>query len=100
MSDHEAPRIQGVNTPVAGFQIQPIAYADPKQYPMGLEVLVAAPGLLQPLGSVVIPAGSMIALLPPEVARVLMAEFRKVIAAQARIAGNGTDGVAPPGIGG
>lgn len=99
MNDHGAPKIQRIDTPVSDFHLQPVAYADPKQYPLGIDVVLVSPGEIAPLGTARIQAGFMLAVLPPDVATFVRGEIRKAIEQARRNGKNGAGGAPPPGIG-
>ena len=73
-----APQIASQGTKFANVDITQIAYADPDKFPLGLEVMVMAPGDIQPLGRGPIPKGFGLALIGPEGARVLRDAYRQL----------------------
>jgi hypothetical protein len=76
MPESPAPRIQPANAQAAGIAFQPIAYADPKEVPLGLEVTFTAPGKLAPLGMVTVTPGCLVVVFPPDVTKKILESVR------------------------
>lgn len=78
MSERNGPQISPGNLNVAGAQIEIAGYVDPEQFPNGMEMVIMRPGVLEPVGTVVVRKGCMIGVIPPEMAQHLIRELKKV----------------------
>ncbi len=95
MSVNPKGQILSANQPVAaflnmfGYSFQVFLDVDPEQHPDGIDVVCAAVGKLEPLppGKITLPRGTMLIVLPEEMAThargMFQAELRKAIAAAA-----------------
>jgi len=77
------PLIQPVTVPNADATMQIIADADPEMFPDGIDLIIGAPGRIQPLGHLVLPKGCLVAVMPPGLmADHMRAQMKAAIAAQ------------------
>ena len=60
-----------------GFSFDIIGYAHPEQYPDGVDVIVMAPGQLEPLGSVRLKKGCGLVGVHPETMNHLLAQIQE-----------------------
>jgi len=74
MTQPPAPQIQPGAGQASGFQFQVIGYADPQHFPFGLDVTLAAPGSVVPVGVLRLEKGCLICVLPPDVSRAIIAQ--------------------------
>lgn len=93
MSETNGPQIEPRTLPLGGEGIAVIADAMPEFFPLGLEVVLCVPGKIEPVGRIVMPAGTMLAIVPPGMSGQIRRELRKKLAQQAKTPGK----VNPPG---
>jgi hypothetical protein len=74
MPETPAPQIQLAGGNAGGIQFQVIGYADPANFPAGLDVTLTAPGALAPVGMLTVARGCLICVLPPDVSRAVLAQ--------------------------
>jgi hypothetical protein len=82
-----APQIAANPTEVMGVGLAPVAFADPKAYPHGLEVVVFVPGQLEPLGKSALPPGCALVAMDPAGSAMFVAQVRKAMGAARRTPG-------------
>jgi hypothetical protein len=79
---NNVPKIVPLNAPIMGNNLTIVADADPEHFPHGLQLLIMAPGSLQPLGGGPIPPGHMLAIVPPEIAKMIRPGMRNAMQRQ------------------
>lgn len=89
MPENSGPRIQPSVVPIAGVQITVVADADPETFVNGLELMVTAPGRLEAIGTVLVPRGAMVAIVPVELANHMRSQMRRQAQAAMRAAAAG-----------
>jgi len=77
VDENDAPQIAAGILNIFGLQLEIVADIHPALYPNGLEMLIMAPGQLAPIGKMIVRAGCIVTLLPPEVAKQVREGIRK-----------------------
>ena len=75
-----APQIQAIIVNLGGVPAQLLFYAEPKEFPLGIEVLCMKQGSLAPVAVFQVPPAALLLGIPPEVAPKLVEWAGKQIA--------------------
>jgi len=79
---NQVPKIVPANAAAGELNLMIVADADPEHFPHGLQLLIMAPGNLQPIGGGPIPPGQMLALVPIELSRAIRPGMRAALRQQ------------------
>ncbi|MGH7186956.1 MAG: hypothetical protein ACREIB_11865 [Pseudomonadota bacterium] len=95
--DWVGPPILPAGIEPGGIAMNFIADADPASFPHGMDVIISAPGRIEPIGHLLIAKGCMVVVLPPQpFTDAIRKQVRAQIEAARKAADNGQ--INPPGL--